>query len=207
MIKAIIFDVDGVLEDSFDEVYEYFKSIFDQSGYTMVTEDEFREMLHIARDDMIRLIAKNPDQDEMARILEIEKDVTYAMDGIKMTDGSEDIVKALARKYRLAIVTGRNERGAEDYLKRSGLEKYFEVVVHYEHYENPKPHPEPILVALKRLNIAPEEAVYIGDTEADFQSATAAGTKFILHADNKKIDGVRHQTFDFRSLPGLIEQL
>lgn len=206
MIKAIIFDVDGVLEDSFNAVYEYFDLIFKRSGYAMVTQDQFLHMRHIARDDMIRLIAKNPSKDEMSRILQIEKEVPYAKDGIKMTEGAEKIVKEFAEKYRLAIVTGRNESGAEDFLNRSGLGKYFETVVHYEHYDNPKPHPEPILIALQRLNIAPQEAVYIGDTEADFQSASAAGTKFILHAD-KKIQGVRYHTFNFGDLPSLIEQL
>lgn len=206
MIKAVIFDVDGVLVDSFDVNYKYFQNIFERSGYEMVTKDEYRDMFHISRNDMIRLIANNPDPEEMERILKIEKEVPYPIEEMKLTSGSDAIIKEFAKKYRLAIVTGRNERGTEDYLKYSGLGKYFETVVHYEHYENPKPHPEPIRIALSRLNLTPEEAVYIGDAESDFQSATAAGTKFILHAD-KHIDGVRHQTFNFRELPDLVGQL
>jgi HAD superfamily hydrolase (TIGR01549 family) len=207
MIKSVIFDVDGVLVDSLDANYKYFKDIFERAGYTMVAKDEYRSMFHISRDDMIKIIAKNSDAQEMARILAIEKEVPYAIEEMKLTEGSAEVVKALSGKYRLAIVTGRNGDGAERYLRHSGLEDYFETVVHYEHYENPKPHPEPIQIALTRLGVTPGEAVYIGDAETDFQAAAAAGTAFILHADNKKIDGVGHQTFDFRDLPGMIERL
>ena len=206
MVKAVIFDVDGVLVDSFEANYKYFKDIFERSGYEMVARDAYRDMFHISRDDMIRIIAKNPNKEEMARILKIEKTVIYAIDEMKLTSGSAEVVKQLTKKYRLAIVTGRNEDGAEEYLEHSGLEEYFETVVHYEHYKNPKPHPEPIQIALARLKVMPEEAVYIGDAETDFQSARAAGTKFILHAD-KKIAGIRFQTSDFRELPSLIKRI
>lgn len=182
-IKAIIFDVDGVLVDSFDASVEYFGDFFEAAGYVAPTREEYRHMFHLSLDDMIRLIAKNPDAQEFQRIREIAGHIKYPIEKMKLTDGSVDVIRTLSKEYRLGIVTGRHEDGAEDYLKHSGLEEYFETVVHYGHYKNPKPHPEPLLIALKRLGVSPEEAIYVGDQKTDLESAKAAGIPFILYSE------------------------
>lgn len=183
MIKAIIFDVDGVLIDSFEANVEYFKNMFEAAGYVAPTPEEYRHMFHLSMDDLIRLIAKNPDNDEFQRIRNIGKKVEYPLEKMGLTFGSEETIKKLSEKYQLGIVTGRHESGVEVYLKHSNLKEYFKTVIHYGHYKNPKPHPEPLLVALGKLGLTPNEAVYVGDQKTDLESAREAGIPFILYSE------------------------
>lgn len=63
-----------------------------------------------------------------------------------------------------------------------GLDKYFSEFIFFEDYRKGKPAPDPILVAMKRLNADPRESIYIGDTKYDLQAAHAAGIAFGLVA-------------------------
>ncbi|EKE19657.1 MAG: HAD-superfamily hydrolase, subfamily IA, variant 3 [uncultured bacterium] len=208
MIKAILFDVDGVLVDSFEANHGYFKDIFEESGYVAPTRDEYRHMFHISLDDMIRLVAKNPGEREFQRIREISNGIKYPIEKMKPTEGSVETIKKLSKKYHLGIVTGRHENGTESYLEHSTLKECFKEVVHYGHYENPKPHPEPLLVALEKLGISPGEAVYIGDQKTDLESAEAAGIPFILYSEyDYGLDDIKWKAEKFSDIIGLIEEI
>ena len=207
MIKAIFFDVDGVLVDSFEANAAWFKEMFETTGYIAPTKEEYRHMFHIALDDMIRLVAK-PDAKEFKRVREISKRIPFPFEKMKLTKGAEETLKKLAKKYKLAIVTGRDEHGVEELLTFYDLKKYFDIVVHYGHYENPKPHPEPLLKALERLEIHPNEAVYVGDQKTDFESAKAAKIPFILHSEyDYKLKGVKLIAKKFTDIPALIGKI
>lgn len=207
-IKAVMFDVDGVLVDSFEANVEYFKNIFETAGYVAPTKEEYRHMFHISLDDLIRLVAKNPDEMEFQRIKSCAKKIKYPIEKMKLTEGSAETIKKLSEKYRLAIVTGRHEEGAEDYLKHSGLEEYFETMVHYGHYDNPKPHPEPLLVALERLGISPGEAIYVGDQKTDLESANAAGIPFILYSEfDYGLENVKMKAEKFVDIFDMVEKI
>ena len=79
-------------------------------------------------------------------------------------------------------------------------------MVAYEDTENHKPHPEPLLLAAKSLNVSPEECVYIGDVENDLIAGRAAGMKVIIYA-KEAILGADAQTASFKELPQLIQKL
>jgi phosphoglycolate phosphatase len=208
MIKAVIFDIDGVLVDSFEANHKFFHEIFTKAGYVAPTKEEYRHMFHISMHDLVRLIAKKPDKKEMARIMEVAKKVAFPVDEMIVTRGSAQVIRRLAQKYELGIVTGRLQIGVEHYLMLSGMEKYFDALVHYEHYENPKPHPEPLLVALKKMGIAPEEAVYVGDQKTDLESAKAAGIPFILYSEfDYGLEDVAWEAHAFSDIPDLVEKI
>jgi pyrophosphatase PpaX len=92
-------------------------------------------------------------------------------------EGVFDVVATLRRQgRRLGIVTAKRHvtvRLAFDALP--GLAEMFDAVVAAEDTIRHKPHPEPIRVALDRLGAAPSDAVYVGDSPFDVQSAKAAG--------------------------------
>ncbi len=65
------------------------------------------------------------------------------------------------------------------------MRKYFETVISVEDYEKPKPDPEPLILACRRLR--PNQCVYVGDALSDLQAAKAAGMKFVLCSRDRKI--------------------
>jgi HAD superfamily hydrolase (TIGR01509 family) len=91
--------------------------------------------------------------------------------------GVGDIVPALARRYRLAIVTS-SERGpfARTHA-RTGLLEHFELVLAHGDYVRGKPDPDPYLRAVERLGVDPDRCLVIEDSERGLRSAKAAGLR------------------------------
>ena len=194
MIKAVIFDVDGVLIDSFEANLRFFISLIRAAGYTPPTRKEYKKMFHLSMEDVIKKVTQLKSKKEIKRIWEMGKyKINYPSSLIKIPNTAESIIKELSKKYLLGIVTSRVKGGLFKIKRIDVLEKYFHTVIYFEDTKEHKPHPEPLLLASKKLKIKPSECVYIGDAETDMQAAKAAGMKMIFYTKN------------FESLPKLIE--
>jgi pyrophosphatase PpaX len=92
--------------------------------------------------------------------------------------GVVEMVKAIrAGGFRTALVTSKNRPGAFRGLKLIGLEEAMELIIGADEVQNPKPHPEPIQLALRRLGEIPERAIYVGDSIHDMEAGRAAGVR------------------------------
>jgi phosphoglycolate phosphatase len=80
---------------------------------------------------------------------------------------------------RLGIVTTKYRRRINTLLKREGLESLVDVIVGGDEVDRPKPHPEGLIKALELLGTGAAEAVYVGDSVVDGETARAAGTRFV----------------------------
>jgi pyrophosphatase PpaX len=92
--------------------------------------------------------------------------------------GVVSMVGAIRRAgLRTGLVTSKNKPGAERGLRLVGLDQDMEVIIGADDVVNPKPHPEPIEEALRRLGRSAEEAIYVGDSVHDMESGRAAGVR------------------------------
>ena len=80
---------------------------------------------------------------------------------------------------KLAVVTSKTKKTALRGLKLFGLESYFSTVIGINECINPKPHPEPVNIALQELKLAPEVCLMVGDSPADIMSGKQAGVKTV----------------------------
>jgi pyrophosphatase PpaX len=78
--------------------------------------------------------------------------------------------------YALGLVTSKGRGMTDRSLQHVGLSATFGTVVTYEDTDRHKPGPEPVLLALERLGVAPRRAVYVGDSPHDMHAGRAAGT-------------------------------
>jgi beta-phosphoglucomutase-like phosphatase (HAD superfamily) len=78
---------------------------------------------------------------------------------------------------RTGLVTSKNKPGAERGLRLVGLDQDMELIIGADDVVNPKPHPEPIEEALRRLGQPAAEALYVGDSVHDMESGRAAGSQ------------------------------
>ncbi len=78
---------------------------------------------------------------------------------------------------KMGVVTGRHFRELELMFKHHNLFHYFETIVCDNHLQNSKPHPEGILLAMKNLNVKPEDTFYVGDAVMDMVLTNAVGAK------------------------------
>ena len=182
MIKTILFDIDGVLIYSFEANFEFFRRLFIKAGYTPPTLEAYTDMYQLTMLGVIQKVTGTADQKEIDRLMDMgkQREGLYPYDLIKTPNSLLSVIETLHKTFTLGIVTSRIKGGVFQLPQLTPLEQFFSVVVSFEDTEKHKPNPEPLLYAINQLKILPEETIYIGDQEADFLAARAAGTKIMM---------------------------
>lgn len=208
MIKAIIFDIDGVLLDSFEANFRFFENLFNATGYKPPTRREFMSLFHATMMEVIKKVTGSHSEAEVMRIFRLGSgtEIHYPLELINTPEGAAETLRLLSGKYLLGIMTGRIRTSVYRAPELAELRDFFRAVVSYEDTEKHKPNPEPLLLAAKRLGVHPSECVYVGDVENDMLAARSAGMKFILFS-REKVGSADASTSDFRSIPGIVEAL
>lgn len=206
MIKAVIFDIDGVLIDSFDANFKFFQDLLAKAGYKSPKKEEYLPIFHLSMLDVIKIITKSSSDKEISRIWEIGRspEFKYPSHLLKTQKDLEKTIRRLKQEYLLGIATSRVKEGIDRVPILSQLQKYFQVTVSYQDTVNHKPHPEPLLLACRKLNVHPNEAVYVGDVENDLIAGKAAGMKVIVFSQ-KKYKNADAITSQFEKLPEIIK--
>lgn len=180
MLKAVLFDVDGVLMDSKDAVMAMFQNLLKVGGYPPASRDEMLSCLHLTLRDSLKKLTESDNPKEIDRLWNLAHDKSMRSPELfEFPEKLEEVLEELHKSYRLAIVTSRIKLGVEEMFDVRNLGHLFDVVVTVEDYEHPKPRPEPLYVALERLGITADEAIYIGDSKTDIEAAKSAGMKSI----------------------------
>jgi len=93
--------------------------------------------------------------------------------------GVDEMLKQLHGRYPMAVVSARDEHGTMAFLEQFDLVKYFDVIVSGLSAEHTKPYPDPVLLAAKKMNVAPENCLMIGDTTVDMRAGRSAGAQTV----------------------------
>jgi HAD superfamily hydrolase (TIGR01549 family) len=205
VIKAVLFDIDGVLMDSREANVAWYRDFLAGHGYSGLQREDLERGHYYSLREAIAFLTKAPEQEvfsifEMARGLE-----GYPYDLVKLPDGCTEVLATLSKTYTVGLVTSRIHEGIDQFFDFTGMRSLFEVAIGYEDSEGHKPLPDPLLVACARLGIEPREAVYIGDAPTDLACAIAAGTHFIAFGD--AIPDAQHQTNSFHDLEAMLRML
>lgn len=206
MIKAVVFDIDGVLIDSFDANLKFFQDLLAKAGYNPPTKEKYLPIFHLSMFDVVKDLTKLSSDKEISRIwkIGISPEFKYPNHLLKAQKDLEKTIRKLKQEYLLGIATSRVKEGIGRVPILSQLQKHFQATVSYEDTVNHKPHPEPLLLACTKLNVNPSEAVYIGDVENDLIAGKAAGMKVIVFSQ-KKYKDADAVTSQFGKLPEIIK--
>lgn len=93
----------------------------------------------------------------------------------QVIDGVGPMLRELGRRYRLGVVTTRSRRHAQAFVEQQSLSGVVQVIAGREDTPRLKPHPGPLLYAVKELGAPIERCVMVGDTTVDVSAARAAG--------------------------------
>lgn len=206
--KAIIFDVDGVLLDSFEANLKFFQDLMVKTGYRPPTREEYPEFFHLTMMNAIKELTKSTSEEEINRIWEMgrKREVRYPTELLTIPDGAEKVLKTLSTEYLIGIATSRVRKSIYESPQLAKLAKYFKADVSYEDTEKHKPEPEPLLLASSKLGVNQSECIYIGDVENDIKAARAAGMKVIIYSKDE-FDEADACTSLFTELPKFIKYL
>jgi HAD superfamily hydrolase (TIGR01509 family) len=201
MLKAVIFDMDGVIIDSEPFHWEVNKKNFYTLGIE-VPEKEYENYIGVSNVNMWTEIKKKHGLLQPVEQL-VNMQVSGNIDFMKRErfdpiDGVIDfIVELKSRNTALAIASSSPNIIIGMVLNGFGIKKYFDVIVSGEDFENGKPAPDIFLKAASLLKISPEQCIVIEDSTHGVDAARAAGMKCLgfsnknsLNQDLKNADSV-----------------
>lgn len=175
MIKAIIFDFDGVIVDSYYATTNYFQKTLAHFHKRVPKDEEFKDLLGLKTKDILKNFIPDSDEEEFNKIFIYSKQQSVkAVPLITIIKDAREVIRELSRKYKLAIASSRGKQTINILLDKYKLRSFFEIVITREDTIKHKPNPESINKCLKFLKIEPNQAVYVGDMREDVQSAKNA---------------------------------
>ena len=201
--RAILFDFDGTLLDSYATHYAAYERMFARFGVT-IDRDSFARSYYPDWQSTFRAFGLAEELWKAANAMWLQEN---AREAAPLRDACMSVISCLQPHWRLGLVTsGSRVRVMED-LQRTGLDAHMEVVVTGNDVEQRKPAPDGILQALDKLGVPAERAVYIGDTPIDQQTARAANVRFVgIRSQYAALD-VEPMLAALAELPGVIEGL
>ncbi len=181
-IKALCFDVDGTLSDTDDLYAQKVSRFFPRFLFKDPDHSARRFVMWIEApgNALLGLADRFGIDDEMIAVIDwLSRHRKQSSKKFLLVPGTDEMLKQLHGRYPMAVVSARDEHGTMAFLERFGLAKYFDVIVTGLSAEHTKPYPDPILLAAKKMNIAPENCLMIGDTTVDIRAGRSAGAQTV----------------------------
>jgi len=180
MIKAIIFDMDGVLVDSEPIHQKVELEICREFGIDVPSEawDDFHgQKLREIYEHVIQKYGRGDEPIEKMMERKIKIYLGCALREMKIVEGVDEFLQKLntTKKFAYAITTSGPKMQQDKILEKFKLNKFFPIMVTADDVSNGKPHPEPYATTAKKLNIAPKNCLVIEDSDNGIISAKAAG--------------------------------
>lgn len=176
--QAVLFDLDGVLVDSFRYWFKLFNQSLRHFGHVSVDLRTFRKCWgQSTAEDVRRFMPERTVAEVRAYFLRHKSD---HLRFFRVNHRAAPVLRKLTgRGFRLGCVTNSHRPITRVELETTGLNEFFKVVLTADDVNKPKPDPEMLLTACRRLRVAPAAAVFIGDTLTDRLAGQAAGCSFI----------------------------
>lgn len=175
---TFLFDLDGTLIDSIELILRSYRHTMRAHRGYEPPDDVWMEGLGTPLWVQFRLWSD--DESEIKAMVETYREYNLAHHDelVRPYDGVVDQVRRLdAGGKTLGLVTSKMRGGALRGLRVAGLEDAFDVVVGSDDVSRPKPHAEPVLLALAQAGKPAADAVFIGDSRHDIECGRAAGVK------------------------------
>ncbi len=212
MIKAIVFDVDGVLIDSNKIIVEAYQRTAEKLGLRIPSPREIVDLMGRPLVEIVKILWPKSDVElyiEEFRGLFMNEDlVISAMEGA--VDAGREIRES---GFRIGILSGKIMFFIRKHFREAGFNiNWFEVIVSFETTEKHKPDPEPLLFVINQLGVKPEETIYVGDAISDYECARDAKVEYFavltgaLRREDLEKLGVKNIINSVVELPDLVRK-
>jgi len=218
VIRAIIFDFNGVIADDETPHIVCFQQALAESGLMLTKNEYYGSYLGMDERTCARMLLEQRDgicdEAEVFRISKRKAELFRAHTAVHkpmLFPGVVEFVKAAAKRYRLAIASGGRRLQIDEALAGTAIQCDFELIVAAEDCPIGKPDPAIYLMTRERLNrmggsqhnLSPAECLVVEDSLAGIRSAKAAGMRVIGLATTYPIDNLHEADCVFTTLERL----
>lgn len=181
-IRGIIYDCDGVLFESRAANLAYYNAVLLQLGEPVVAAHDSAKahLCHTAASPEVFAGLLGPVRVEQALACAAALDYRQFIPFMTPEPGMVETLAALSVRMPLAVATNRGTSMPE-ILSHFGLSHYFQAVVTSRDVARPKPHPDMLELAARRLGLRENELLFVGDSELDSTAAMRAGIRFAAY--------------------------
>lgn len=182
MIKAIIFDLDGVLVDATQWHFEALNDALKLFGYQIDLEEHLsiynglptyeklkliseRKGLPQGLHEIVKVMKRKFTDDRVAQLCTPSHEKQIMLNNLKK------------RGYKIACCSNAQKYSVINMLQRTGIDQFFDIVLGNDEGFKPKPEPDMYLAVFKKLKIKPNEAIIVEDTAHGIEAAKRSGAK------------------------------
>lgn len=179
-IKALIFDMDGVIVNS-EPIHEKAEMEVCREFGMEVSKSEWDGFRGKKLEDIFSYASQKygTGNEPIEKMIErkIELYLSYALRDMQLVDGAYEFLQEMKKnqKYRYALTTSGRRVQQDKILAKFNLADFFEIMVTADDVNNGKPHPEPYTITVKKLNEQPSDCLVIEDSDNGILSAKSAG--------------------------------
>lgn len=196
-MKAVVFDMDGVLFDTEILCSKAWMAIAQENGMPGM-EEVFPQCIGLNSNDSRQIVLKAYGADfDYPRFRQQAADWFQAYiqeNGLPVKPGAGELLEWLqGTGYAVGLASSTRSSSVYSHLERSGFGKYFQTVITGDMIEHSKPRPDIYLLACRELHVEPESAYAVEDSPNGIRSAHAAGMQPIMVPDMIPPDEEMHR--------------
>jgi len=178
--RAVLFDLDGTLLDSFEQYRRGVTAALQDFGFAVPSRVEIQKTMGLPGAEVVVRLGVPAAEAHAVHGRWVEHSLHLGHLS-RPFPGVASLLNGLrARGHLLGIVTSRSRRGVVGTSCAAELASYMDVIVTRDDTEMGKPRPDPIVHALRALQTDPQEAVYVGDASYDIDAGKRAGCVAVL---------------------------
>lgn len=175
MIDTVLFDLDGTIINTNELIISGFIHVLEEHTDKLFTREEIIPNMGLPLDKQFEIFTGLED---VAHLSQGYRDYSKIHHD-NMVKGFPNVKEVIMRLHgqgiKLGIVTTKMRESTKRVLEHFDFLQYFDVIITLDDVKQPKPHPEPVLIAVQNLGSDPKRTLMVGDSPADIQSANAAG--------------------------------
>jgi HAD superfamily hydrolase (TIGR01509 family) len=173
--RAVLFDWDGTLLDSYHSDARAYLAMFRALDIDWGLDDLARHY----SPNWYRLYRAAKIPPSLWKKADRLWEKAYEEESPRLLPGARRVLRQLERRFLLGLVTSGNSQRVRRQLREFRLRQIFSACVCSEDAPRRKPHPAPLELAIRKLQIKPKACVYVGDTPDDVEMARSAGVRVI----------------------------